>query len=196
MKNDEPFLRIQAGKYKGKPLSLPPLEVTRSSKAILRGSFFDTVQFEMVDGVFVEGFAGSGSMGLEALSRGAKKVYFFERDRESFNVLKKNIKKLGVEQSAIAVFGDTFDNFPKYISEFGKEKKLFFYFDPPFAIREGMDEIYEKTFSLISKIKSAKLICLEHQSGIELPETTGIFSLIKTKKFGRSSLTYYGVKDE
>ncbi|MEJ5168057.1 MAG: RsmD family RNA methyltransferase, partial [Arcobacteraceae bacterium] len=52
---------IIAGKYKGKKIELPSLEVTRSSKSILKGSLFDTLQQDVIDTVFIEGFGGSGS---------------------------------------------------------------------------------------------------------------------------------------
>ena len=59
------YTTISAGKYKGKKLELPSLESTRSTKAILKGSLFDTLQYELIDNAFVEVFGGSGSIGLE-----------------------------------------------------------------------------------------------------------------------------------
>ena len=83
--------KIVAGKYKGKTIKLPPLSTTRSSKGIVLESFFNTIQFEIIDEIFVEVFSGSGSIGLEALSRGAKQVYFMEKNKEALKILKENI---------------------------------------------------------------------------------------------------------
>jgi len=74
--------RIIAGKYKGKTLELPPLDTTRSSKSILKESFFNVIQYDIIDTIFVEAFGGSGSVGLEALSRGASHIYFSEIDKD------------------------------------------------------------------------------------------------------------------
>ena len=64
--------KIISGKFKNKVLKLPSKTTTRSSKAIVLESFFNTIQFDIIDATFVEVFSGSGSIGLEALSRGAK----------------------------------------------------------------------------------------------------------------------------
>ena len=181
---------ISAGKYKGKKLSLPSMESTRSTKSILKGSLFDTLQSDILDEVFVEVFGGSGSMGLEALSRGAKHAYFIEKDKYAFSVLKSNCQLIDAH-STTCKYGDSFDIFPTLIKEL--TCKAFFYFDPPFSIREGMDDIYLKVLKLIADIPSEKvhLIIIEHMSNLDVPEMIGIYTLQKTKKFGNSSLSYY-----
>jgi len=73
MKSSPITKKIVAGRFKNKVLKLPSKTTTRSSKAIVLESFFNTVQFDIIDATFVELFSGSGSVGLEALSRGAKK---------------------------------------------------------------------------------------------------------------------------
>ena len=101
--------KIISGKFKGVTLNLPSLITTRSSKTIVLESFYNTIQFEIIDANFVELFSGSGSIGLEALSRGAKSIYFMERDRNALKVLQSNIDK--TDPSACNVFaGDTFSN--------------------------------------------------------------------------------------
>ena len=180
---------IIAGIYKNKKISLPSLESTRSSKKILRESFFNTMQYDIVDQIFVEAFAGSGSMGIEALSRGASEAVFFEKDTEAFTVLEGNISSLAIA-NAQCFRGDTFVIFLNKITSL---QDAILYFDPPFSIREGMDEIYKNTLTLIAKIKKdqAQLICIEHLSTVTLPENITHFAQYKSKKFGKSTLTYY-----
>jgi 16S rRNA G966 N2-methylase RsmD len=69
----------------------------------------------------------------------------------------------------------------------------FIYIDPPFSIREGFEDVYDKTIGLIASLSlaTAGLIVVEHMTGLELPEHIGIFSQFKSKKFGKTSLTYY-----
>ena len=94
MKNINLTFRIEGGRYKGRTLQLPSKQTTRSTKSIVKGSLFDTLQNEIVDTIFVEGFGGSGSVGLEAISRGAKHAYFIEKDHDAYSVLKKILLRL------------------------------------------------------------------------------------------------------
>ena len=194
MKNKKGNLtkKIVAGKYKGKTLQLPSKRTTRSSKAIVLESFFNTLQFDIVDSSFVELFSGSGSIGLEALSRGAKRIYFMEKDRDALKVLRENIAMTDPDSCEVFA-GDSFENITQVLARLKKQKqKAYFYIDPPFSIREGMEDIYDKTISLIASLprESVKMIIIEHMTGLEIPQQIGIYSVKKSKKFGKTSLTY------
>jgi len=186
--------KIISGKFKGKTLKLPSMETTRSSKGIVLESFFNTIQFEVIDANFIELFSGSGSIGLEALSRGAKKIYFMERDRNALKVLKENIAQ--TDPHACEVFsGDTFENIGAVVKRLKSlDEDAYFYIDPPFSIREGHEDIYRKMLALIENLPQevVRLIIIEHMTGLELPETIGAFNKQKSKKFGKTSLSYYG----
>jgi len=185
--------KIVMGKYKGQILKLPSKTTTRSSKNIVLESFFNTIQFEIIDANFVEVFSGSGSIGLEALSRGAKQIYFMEKDRDALKVLKENISK--TDKNACEVFsGDSFVNINAVVANLKRQKEdAYFYIDPPFSCREGMEDIYDKMIELIKSLpkENVKMIIVEHMTGLELPTQIGIFSLTKSKKFGKTSLTYF-----
>jgi len=188
---------IIAGKYKGKQIFIPSLDTTRSSKSILRESLFNTIAFDVVDCNFVEMFAGSGSVGLEALSRGAKHSYFIEQNRDVYNLLKENLANISSSDTT-ALNADAFGIFDTIYKELkAKDEDAIFYFDPPFSIREGMEDIYKKSIDLISKIEDSfvKLVVVEHMTNIDLPATIGKLNLIKSKKFGKSTLSYYSIKD-
>lgn len=86
-------LRVMAGKYKGLKLYAP--SSARPSKSILKESCFNILGNSIVGAQFIEAFSGSGSMGIEALSRGAKRAIFFEQDKEALEVLQKNLARLG-----------------------------------------------------------------------------------------------------
>lgn len=184
--------KIISGKFKGRILELPSKTTTRSSKAIVLESFFNTLQFDIVDANFVELFSGSGSIGLEALSRGAKQIYFMEKDREALKTLKSNIA-LTDPKSCEVFGGDTFVNINAVVSKLKKSnEEAYFYIDPPFSIREGMEDIYDKTMQLIASLPEnvVKMIIIEHMSGLEIPEKLGAFEIKKSKKFGNTTLTY------
>jgi len=182
--------KIVAGKYKNKIINLPSSDTTRSTKSIMKESLFNTLQFDIVGENFIEVFGGSGSMGLEALSRGASHAYFFEKDRKAYVVLKKNCTNIAPKDTT-CISGDSFTELPKFVQK--QKQKAFFYFDPPFSIREGMQDIYDNTVKLIQMIPKdlSHLIIIEHMSSQKMPETIGIYAIKKTKKFGKSALTYY-----
>jgi len=196
MKNKPLTKKIISGKFKGKILNIPSKDTTRSSKAIVLESFFNTIQFEIIDAVFVEVFSGSGSIGLEALSRGASKIVFMEKDRDALKVLKKNIA-LTDPASCEVLAGDSFENISVVVKSLQKrDEEAYFYIDPPFSIREGMEDIYDKMIDLIAKlpIECVKLIILEHMTGLELPEKIASYTKQKSKKFGNTTLTYFNVE--
>jgi len=186
--------KIIAGKYKGKTLNLPSMITTRSSKSIVLESFYNTLQFDIIDANFVELFSGSGSIGLEALSRGAKQIFFMERDRNALKVLQENIGQ--TDPSACEIYrGDTFDNIKSVVKRLkSMYEDAYFYIDPPFSIREGHEDIYLKMIKLIENLPAevVTMIIIEHMSGLELPEKMGAFTQIKSKKFGKTSLSYFG----
>ncbi|MDX4038032.1 16S rRNA (guanine(966)-N(2))-methyltransferase RsmD [Aliarcobacter skirrowii] len=193
MKEAKPTTKIIAGAYKGKILDLPSLDVTRSSKAVLKESVFNVLQFDIIDKIFIESFAGSGSIGLEAISRGAKRAYFIELDKNSYSILLRNCKKVDIEKCQ-TIQGNAFVQTP-LILDFLKNSKdeIVLYVDPPFDYRDGMNDIYDKSFRMIENIESNNIfkIIIEHESKLEVPKVLGKFSLEKTRKFGKSSLSYY-----
>ncbi len=185
--------KIIAGRFKGKLLKLPSQVTTRSSKTIVLESFFNTIQFDIIDATFVELFSGSGSVGLEALSRGASQVIFMERDLAALKTLKENIAQTDPSRCQV-VSGDTFMNIVQVVSRLKKlERDTYFYIDPPFSIREGQEAIYDKTMKLVSSLPESvvKLIIIEHMTGLEVPNILGSFHLRKSKKFGKTSLSYF-----
>jgi len=185
--------KIIAGEFKGKVIEIPNIFTTRSSKGILKESLFNTLQFEIVDKNFVEVFSGSGSIGLEALSRGASYCYFIEYNKVAYKVLQENIKLLNPAKCHY-MLGDSFEKFDTILSMVEKrDEKTYFYFDPPFATRDGMDDVYDKTIELIKKIDASKcmMVIVEHMSQLEMPKNIGELEQVKRKKFGRSTMTYY-----
>ena len=118
------FATIGSGFFKGKRLGLPSLGTTRSTKNILKGSFFDIFRFDLQGAIFIECFGGSGSMAAEALSNGAKFAIAIEKDRDAFKILHENFDCLNADlqkkfnqQNAPelrAINGDTFEIFSSF----------------------------------------------------------------------------------
>ena len=188
---------ISAGEHKGKKIEIPDIFTTRSSKGILKESLFNTLQFDIIDKNFVEVFSGSGSIGLEALSRGAGQCYFMEYNKTAFHFLEGNVKRVDPSKCHL-LFGDSFEKFSiVYDMVKRSSEKTYFYFDPPFATRDGMDDVYDKTIALIESIevKTCEMVIIEHMTNLTMPEEIGALKKSKRKKFGRSTITYYKPKD-
>ena len=109
------FTQISSGIYRGKKLALPALSSTRSTKSIVKGSFFDTWRAELRGATFIECFGGSGAMALEALSNGAKNVYAIEKDVAAHKIMRKNFELFGL--GANAILGDCFERLPEILHE-------------------------------------------------------------------------------
>ncbi|MBE0495208.1 MAG: 16S rRNA (guanine(966)-N(2))-methyltransferase RsmD [Campylobacterales bacterium] len=190
MKDKALHVSIGGGKYRGKKLKLPSLSTTRSTKSILKESLFNTLQFDLCDAVFVEVFGGSGSIGIEAVSRGAKHAYFIEKDAPAFGVLEENCAS--VDKTCFTCKrGNAFEILPKLIPSL--MAPAYVYFDPPFAFREGMDDVYQACFDLAQSLPVAniRMLIFEHMHSLDMPQSLGSFVLQKTKAFGKSALSYY-----
>lgn len=109
------FTQISSGIYMGKKLTLPALSSTRSTKSIVKGSFFDTWRAELRGAAFIECFGGSGAMALEALSNGAKNVYAIEKDVAAHKIMRENFELFGL--GANAILGDCFERLPEILHE-------------------------------------------------------------------------------
>ena len=199
-------LRVIAGKHKGLKLYAP--KVARPSKAILKESCFDTLGSYIIGMHFIEAFSGSGSMGIEALSRGAKKAVFFEQDKEALEILRQNLALISKHtsnrdtkenppktQNYQIIQGDSLQNLPTFLATLTDSSIL--YIDPPFFIRQNYADIYEKCANIIAHIhsKALGLIIIEHSSLYAFKECLGCFSQVRTKRFGKSSLTYFAPKE-
>ncbi|GAA9694580.1 16S rRNA (guanine(966)-N(2))-methyltransferase RsmD [Helicobacter pylori] len=178
-------------------MNLPNVSSTRPTKAIVRESFFNTLQAEIIGAHFIEVFSGSASMGLEALSRGAKSTVFFEQNKNAYATLLENISlfknRLKKEMEIQTFLDDAFKLLPALGLKNGVLNIL--YFDPPFET-SGFLGIYEKCFhalEMLLKRSSQKnlLAVFEHESTHEMPKNLTTLAIIKQKKFGKTTLTYF-----
>ncbi len=126
-------MRIIAGKWRGRALAAPVGETTRPSSVRLRQAAFDMIVHapwggrDVIEGASVlDGFAGTGAMGLEALSRGAASVVFIEQDRAALAVLGQNIAACGAGAAARVLAGDFFKLRPLLASSL-------VFLDPPYG---------------------------------------------------------------
>ncbi|HEC1773508.1 TPA: RsmD family RNA methyltransferase, partial [Campylobacter lari] len=135
------YTTIESGIYKGKKILLPSLDTTRSTKSIVKSCVFNVLRFSLQDKVFIEAFGGSALMALEARSNGCLKSYAIEKDKKAYEIALKNASS--IDQNTICLNDDTFKKTPQIIQN--SKEDIILYLDPPFDIREGFFDIYEKT---------------------------------------------------
>lgn len=187
------FTQIESGKFKGKKLFLPNLETTRSTKSRVKACVFNVLRAELTGKVFVEVFGGSGAMALEALSNGALSCFCIEKDVKAYDIAVKNTALVD-SQKAKVLKGDSFELLGALLqNQISDKQSVIAYFDPPFHLRAGFKDIYERVCKLIMSLQSFNVqICIiEHSSKVTMPENIGAFIQSKVKKFGHTSLSFY-----
>lgn len=186
-------IKINSGRFKGKSIALPQIEGTRPTKSIVKESAINTLRSDIPFCSFVEVFAGSGSVGIEALSNGAKHAYFLELSKEPAKVLRSNLDSLEINHYEI-LMGDSFETIKTLQKQLEKRNETaIFYVDPPFNIREDQEDIYEKSTALIRNLPLSvtERVVIEHLTSFDFDEEIGPYHLEKKKKFGNTTLSYY-----
>jgi len=131
-------VRIIAGEFRHRRLLANPGLTTRPITDRAKEILFERIQDLLVDKRVVDIFAGTGSLGLEALSRGAQSVVFLESDKRAFELLEQNVAALGVEDRALCWRTDALNSsfHPKGVDEFLPFEVVFF--DPPYRLAEKL----------------------------------------------------------
>jgi len=176
-------MRIIAGKYKFKKLNEFNVPSTRPTSDKVKEAEFDMIRY-FDDKVCLDLFAGTGALGIEALSRGAKKCYFVEENIDIYRVLVKNFREVNVEKELInALRCDFLKALKGYKSKDIKFDIIFI--DPPYATNLAERAIY---FILNNNLLASDgIICWEHDK-TKLNET-GKFNVLKQKRYGNTYLT-------
>lgn len=124
------YMRIISGKYRGKKLREFELETTKPTIDRVKEAIFNLIQFEVVDAVVLDLFSGTGALGVEAISRGAKKVYLIDKNAEAIKIINENLKGLDgdyvvLKKDYIDFLSDSIEKFdivlldPPYKTDFG-----------------------------------------------------------------------------
>ena len=182
-------MRVIAGKAKGRMLIAPEGLNTRPIMAKMKEALFSMWQFDIYGANFLDLFAGSGSMGIEAISRGAKRAVFVEMDRNAIDVIKKNIKTCNFGDEAEVYQDDVFARI-QWFKKTGQKFDII-YLDPPFTV----DSIFIPVMEALDEadiLAEDGVIVAEHWAKLELPEELHGFEKIKERKYGHIVLSIYG----
>ena len=169
-------IRISSGTLRGKKIPFNFKDSLRPTSNKLKEILFNWIQFDINDSICLDLFSGTGSIGIEAVSRGAEKVIFVELNKKNYSRLVKNISTLNIKEKTKIFFKDAY----LWVKNNDLSKFDFIFLDPPF------NEDHElKILNLIQKkdLKSSCKIYLEYSKFTELniPES---LSLLKEKSVG------------
>ena len=167
-------VRIIAGELRGRRLLAPEGDATRPITDRVKQSLFDILQPSIAEAEVFDLFAGTGSMGLECLSRGAKRATFFEADRSAIARLRSNIADLSVEARSRVIAGDLFRWFERTAKAGGESADLIF-LDPPYRfLRERAEEIRQLAGRLAGCLRPEGTVIFRHDAAdrLELPPLT------------------------
>ena len=173
-------MRIIAGTYKGRNLKSPPSLDVRPTSDRLRETLFNVIAPRIEDARFLDLCAGSGAVGIEALSRGASFATFVDRSRRSCQLIESNLKLCRVPE-------EQWDIYCAEANEFLKQTESSWdivYFDPPYK------DDYLRTLELACSHLQDLLIA-EHHHKTQLPETSGKLQRTRILKQGDSALSFY-----
>ena len=176
-------MRIIAGEAKGRKLFSPAGIGLRPTSDKVREALFNILAFQIAGTSFLDLYAGSGAVGIEAMSRGAQKVVFVEKDRAHITLLKKNLS-LFQNHHDVEIFEGTALHFLKI----NKNQFDIIFIDPPYA--EGAEEILQ-TVGGCDIIPPRGIAIIEHFHKTNLPDTVGGLSLLKRYRYGGTTLTSY-----
>lgn len=195
-------MHIFSGVHKNRSLLSPKGQITRPTSGRLRETLFNICQHYVERCRFLDLFAGSGAMGLEALSRGALQATFIDNSKESIRCIQANVHSFKEEDRAKVIYGDVFDQLGKLAKE-GHQFDII-YADPPY---ETMSQISENPIFYSTKLLKTideQLINQIHllapngvfflEESAKIPLENGAFSQLKLKnsrRTGRTILHYY-----
>lgn len=178
------MLRIVAGELGGRRISAPPGRGTRPTREMVREAWFSALASDVPGARVLDLFAGSGALGLEALSRGARSVVFVESDGRAAGVLRENVERLDLADRAVIRRDDVGSYLERPPGDGGPFDLALA--DPPYGtgwVRRLVERFRESPF--------ARLLCVEHAPE-EAPEGPDV---VWQRSYGDSSLTFLAARE-
>ena len=181
-------MRVIAGKYRSRRLRAPTGTATRPTSDRLRETLFNVVAQSIPGSVWLDLFAGSGAVGIEALSRGAERVYFVESSGAALRAIHDNLESLGIDEGFDIVDRDALTALSRL--EVQEVSCDFCFLDPPY--RKSQD--YEKILGFLSGSKllaESSLVIAEHDKHFDPGESFGKLVRRRVLRQGDAVLSFY-----
>ena len=176
------MMRVITGSARGRKLeTLYGEDITRPTTESVKEALFSMIQFEIEDKKVLDLFAGSGQLGIEALSRGARHCTFLENNREALKIVEKNVSTCGFSDKSNIVFADA----KSFLLR--KENFDIAFLDPPYKLG-----LVDKCLPLVLKLMSPDgIVICETQADEVLPESIDGWYADRNRRYGKTRLTLY-----
>mgnify|MGYP000983630829 FL=1 len=184
-------VRVISGRARGLKLNTPGDDRVRPTTDRVKESMFNIVQDWVYDSQVLDLFAGSGALGIEALSRGASQAVFCDNSLDSIKIIKSNIEKARVVDRSQIVSGD----FKRCLRDMEAKNQSFdmIFVDPPYY--EGLFEEVLDTIRSYKILKKDGIVIVEHDAKKPIGQVEGL-EVYKEKKYGITMLTFYCLEDD
>ena len=182
-------MRVIAGKARSMPLAAPKGDGTRPTTDRIKETLFNTMQAYVSDAVFIDLFAGSGAVGIEALSRGAKKAYFVDNNREALDCIRKNLEFTKLDDKATVIGRNAVDALYEI-----KDSADIIFIDPPYHL--GIESDIMRMIRDRGLAHEDTLIVIEADIDTDLSgiESLG-YSVFKEKLYKTNKHIFYRVDE-
>ena len=181
-------MRVIAGKFRSRQLKSLKGRALRPTSDRLRETLFNVIADRVEGSRFLDVFAGTGAVGIEALSRGAREAVFIENHAPAAALIEKNLESLGLRAEARVLALDAARGLQRLAAE-RKDYDVVF-LDPPYAAAED----YRRVLSFLGTsplLAEDSLVIAEHQRKLELPGATGNLDRVRMLRQGDAALSFY-----
>ena len=184
-------MRVISGKVRGLKLDTPKNDDVRPTTDRVKESFFNIINPYVIDSNVLDLFAGTGSFGIECLSRGALSATFVDVSKDSINIVKSNVKKARVENESTILNLD----FKTAIDRLNVQNKKFdiIFMDPPYYKNMFIDALSNIDNSDL--LSEDGIIVVEHDTKDKFIDKIGRLEKSKEKKYGNTTLTFYKLEE-
>ncbi len=185
-------MRVIAGTYRSRILKSLKGLALRPTSDRLRETLFNVLGPAVVGARFVDVFAGTGAVGIEALSRGAAEVVFIENHSPAVALIRKNLESLGVRSGATVFGADALRGLEMLAAKRKADRAAFdfIFLDPPYAAAEEYERVL-RILGSASFLAPGSVVIAEHHKKFDLPVYTGSLSRFRILKQGDAALTFY-----
>ncbi|MGC1870066.1 MAG: 16S rRNA (guanine(966)-N(2))-methyltransferase RsmD [Acidobacteriaceae bacterium] len=181
-------MRVIAGKYRSQPLASPKGRNTRPTSDRLRETLFNVIAPRIQDAVFADLFAGTGAVGIEAISRGARQVYFAENAKVPLETLRHNLDRLGIRDQAIVESAGVMPLLRRLLQQ--KVTLDLIFLDPPYKDQLAYETVLRFLAGYASLHEDA-IVIVEHSRRYSLPNLNIQLQPYRTIKQGEAALTFF-----
>jgi 16S rRNA (guanine966-N2)-methyltransferase len=185
-------MRVIAGKFRSRQLKSLKGLALRPTSDRLRETLFNVLADLVAGSRFVDLFAGTGAVGIEALSRGAREVIFVEKHPPAATLIKKNLESLEIHSGARVLAQDALQALQRLAQEpSGKQSPVnLLFLDPPYA-DEGQYPAVLSYLGIADLLADAAVVIAEHRRSLDLPDTSGKLERVRVLRQGDAALSFY-----